>query len=85
MNDRTQGTKCLGGATSIINWLSQTTLKANNYSVFSVMMIDNPTDSDIDFYLDTVKSKTRGEAIESFRIGHAFLVTQANSTDSMFN
>lgn len=60
MYDQQQGGKCIGGASSIINWLSQSSLKASNYSVFSIPIDDNPTDSDIAFYLQTVVQRTRG-------------------------
>lgn len=50
---------CSYGAMAIYNWMS-----ANiNYTVYQIPMTDLPTDDDLDFYLDSIQSRTRGQLV----------------------
>jgi hypothetical protein len=53
--------RCVFGATSIQSWLSTPDAVAANFSVYVTPMDDNPSDSTIMYYLDTVYRRTRGK------------------------
>jgi hypothetical protein len=47
---------CNFGAVAIYNWLSV----LPNFTIYTIAMKDAPSDNDIDFYLDAIKSRSRG-------------------------
>ena len=59
LNDNQQAMKCSNGAKATVNWLS-----ALNYSVLPIPMNDNPSEIDLNFYLESVLQNTRGQSLK---------------------
>lgn len=51
---------CSPVAATIINWLSTSDAKANNFTIYSILMNDSPSSTDLDYYLSTIRRCCRG-------------------------
>lgn len=63
LTDQNAASFCPYGAASIVNWLS-TVNSTTDYVFYRMYMSDNPLSRDIDFYLDTISQRSRGELIQ---------------------
>ena len=68
MNDKSSASICPGALLAVLNWLKRPEHANMNYSTFQIVMQDNPTDIDLNFYLDLIQQRARGN--KTFKLEH---------------
>lgn len=61
LSDMQPSATCSFGVNSVFNWMSSADAKASNYSTYFIKMETLPAATDVDFYLNSVRLRTRGK------------------------
>lgn len=66
LSDMQPSATCSFGVNSVLNWFLSADAKASNYSTYFIKMETTPSAVDMDFYLNSVRVRTRGKFSKSY-------------------